>query len=1375
MIIQNKGEEVPVKILFQRAPRMKQELPRAVVEIHQPPQTPAPPSFSFISLIVPIVMTAGTIGLYLYMNSSGNSHSNSNWFVYQLVFTMMMTLSYIIPFFVYLSQKRKYKRELIEREEKYRANLQKHRAELQKHIKRQETLLRKWNPAPRQCMKKIIERDSSLWERSPHDPDFLALRLGNGELPSSVKVLAPKQNGYEQDPLIEEAGQLVRDFEKISDVPVLIPLNKAPIVGVVGDRASIFTSMRSLVIQLVTHHSPDEVKIVSFYSEEESDQWNWIRWLPHVWDDQRRMRYLASKPSEARELVDYLYEILKRRYNKPEAKDEPELPYWVFLVSDPSLIENELHLLLEESAKVGVRTLFLADSREALPMQCHAVLEVHESEGTLKETNYLHKEGEEKWEYSFQPDYVSLDMADKIARALAPVHLKANKSGEIPQVLTLFDLLEAKRLEDLNVMHRWNKNRLPNTLPVSVGVSGTGKKIHLNIHDKIERKGHGPHGLIAGTTGSGKSEVIQSLVASLALNYHPHDVVFLLIDYKGGGMSNTFAGLPHLVGSITNLDGNLIERAKVSLKAELMRREKIFKDAGNIQHIDEYYKSAHSKKHPLPHLVIIIDEFAELKKEEPEFMNELISIAAKGRTLGVHLILATQKPSGVVDDKIWSNSRFRICLRVQDEADSREMIKISDAAWITTPGRGYFQVGSNELLELVQFAWSGAPYRPEISQSQEAAVVKEVTLTGQRINRSSQALSLKNMGDDHTKKQLHVLVDYLSKQAETLGIQPLGGPWLPPLPKQIFLEELLHQRERGWDGQAWQPVDTWLKPVIGLADDPANQNQEPLSIPLEEGHLPVYGMPGTGKTTFVQTMLLALALDHSPEDVHMYVLDFGHMFRDFADLPHMGSIIRDDESDRVKRLFRFLLQEMSRRRDQIAQSGAKTFSAYRKSLSEPIPAIVVVIDGYLNFKNTFEEENNVLEQLLRVGGSFGIHFIITANQITDMYDRVRNNFSLGVSFELADPSDYYFAVGRIKTPPVNLPEGRGFVKGNVPPLEFQTALPSKGRDDIERARTLRQLVQAISDSWRGKRPKVIETLPDTIELQELLSKHAKDPNQSELFPLQVPVALSMEDLTPYYVNLKDGPYFVVGGSIEGGKTSFLQTWILSLAYFNPPTKIEIYAVDFRPSVRGLSAIMGIPHMKGYASDETELAELLQKIESMLNKRVKSKVLPVSEEMIESGENDPAIFLVIDDADYFIRRLNNYDLKNSLNHIVSQGRNKNFYMAIAGTPSNFPYSSDDWLSEIKGMETGFLFASLDPSDLSFFKIPTSEARVYTSGSNPKTLRPGEGYFAKRRYEKIKGALPFSQKFSPAQWVRFLNESGSSLKKASRSQRPFSSEM
>jgi DNA segregation ATPase FtsK/SpoIIIE, S-DNA-T family len=1353
-----------MSIYFQRSPRIKEEMPREVIEISEPPQKPTAPTFSYVQLIFPILMTCTTIGLYIYMISSGKM-GNSNWYMFSIISSVMMAFSYILPFFTYLSNKKKYKQDLVERERKYRNLLKKYQEDLEQKENRQAELLRKWNPSPHECLRRMQRRDSSLWERSPHDSDFLSLRLGNGDVPSTLTIVAPKQDEYEREPLIDEAKELEKEYGLLEDVPVLLPLNKRQVVGVVGDRDSILSTFRNLIIQIVTHHSPDEVKIVSFYNEEEADRWDWIRWFPHVWDDQRRVRYLASNYEEARELVDHLYEVLRRRKrNKNREMMGMELPYYVFLISDPGLLEDEaiLPLILKEPDLVGARTLLLADSKEVLPMQCQAVLEVHEGGGILKETNYTKVENEEdKWEYKFYPDHVSLEIADLSARALAPVRLKANRSNQIPQLLTLFDLLEVEKMEEMDVKRIWERNRFPNTLPVAVGMSAGGKKVRLNIHDKIERQGHGPHGLIAGTTGSGKSEVIQALIAAQALKYHPHDIAYLLIDYKGGGMSNIFENLPHLAGVITNLDGNLIERAKISLKAELMRRERIFKEAGNIQHIDEYFRSGHAEENPLPHLVIIIDEFAELKKEQPEFMNELISIAAKGRTLGVHLILATQKPAGVVDDKIWSNARFRVCLRVQDEADSREMLKIPDAAWITNPGRGYFQVGSNELLELVQFAWSGAPYRPGSSQNKEASI-KEVLLTGRRVDRTKRTSSVKKKKEGRTQKQLDVLVDYLAEQAKEMGIKPVGGPWLPPLPKQLFLEELRGENALGWDGKTWQPTENWLEPAVGLFDDPENQNQDTLRIPLNEGHLSVYGMPGTGKTTFVQNLLMSLALEHSPDDVHMYVLDFGRMFRDLANLPHMGAIIQDDEPDRVKRLFRYLTQEMERRREKIVESGAKTFQAYRKSASEKIPAIIVVLDGYVNFKSTYEEEHHQLEKLLRTGVGFGIHFIVTMNQLSDMFDRVRNNFSLGVSFELADPSDYYYAVGRLRKPPVSLPEGRGFVKGQVPPLEFQSAIPSEGEDEIERSRTLREKVQLLSDAWTGKRPKEIGSLPEVVELQELIVKHEE--NEASLNHLEAPVAISMDDLTPFYVSLKDGPYFVVGSPVEGGKTSFLQTWMLSLSYFYSPDEIEFYLVDFRLGDQGLAMVTGLPHVKGYATDEEELKEVLKQIDEKLSKRVKPKgfeaVLAAASKKKEEG---PAIVLVIDDADYFSKRMNNFDLQNQLNQIATQGRSKNFYIIISGTPSNFPYSSDNWLAEVKAMETGFLFASLDPNDLSFFKIPTSESRAYSMGLVQQSLRAGEGYFAKRRYTKVKGALPYSGEWTPVTWTERIQQRWPSVEK------------
>ncbi|WP_019120056.1 FtsK/SpoIIIE domain-containing protein [Brevibacillus massiliensis] len=748
----------------------------------------------------------------------------------------------------------------------------------------------------------------------------------------------------------------------------------------------------------------------------------------------------------------------------------------------------------------------------------------------------------------------------------------------------------------------------------------------------------------------------------------------------------------------------------------------------------------------VPHLVIVIDEFAQLKKDQPEFMNELISIATIGRTLGVHLILATQKPGGVVDDKIWSNSRFRICLRVQDDADSREMLKIPDAAWITTPGRGYLQVGSNEEFELVQYAWSGAPYQPDESAEVHQVDIVEVALNGQRRKKRIAGLEQRLAKQSHSQKQLQVLMAYLKETARQEGLVRLPGPWLPPLPEQLFLEDI--RGASGWNGCEWEPADTWLQPVVGLADDLAGQRQEPLMLPLEEGHLPVYGMPGTGKTTFVQTLLVSLALQHSPEDVHFYILDFGRMLRDLARLPHVGAVILDEESDKVKRLFRFLLQELDARRERIASAGAKTLTAYRRATGEAVPAIVVCIDGYLNFRNSFETENSQLEQLLREGGSVGIYFVVTANRITDIFDRVRSSFALGVSFELADPSDYYFAVGRPAKPPVNLPEGRALIKGCVPPLEFQTALPTKGADETQRTNELRDLVRRMDEAWLGVRPKEIRSLPETVLLEELLRQPRTGSGEQAGRRLKVPVGIDADDLTLFEIDLAEGPYFLVGSPIEGGKTSFLLTWLLALSYQLSPRQLEVYAIDFRGSEKGLSAVRDLPHVRGYAGDETELAGVLQQLSEQISQRAKTGPAKVH------SSDDPAIFLVIDDADLFYKRVSDFQLKDQLTAILRQGRNRNFYAAISGVPADFPFSSNDWLAEVKGAQTGFLFGTLDGNDLAFLKIPSSEANAYPGAAYHKVLPPGQGYFAKRRYVRIKAALPFSAELTSAVWSKSL---------------------
>lgn len=442
---------------------------------------------------------------------------------------------------------------------------------------------------------------------------------------------------------------------------------------------------------------------------------------------------------------------------------------------------------------------------------------------------------------------MNLSEMDVFSRQLSNFKVWENASNAaIPDMLTFLDMYKTSRVEDLDMYHKWLENRTYESMRSLIGQKAGEQPVYLDIHEKY----HGPHGLVAGTTGSGKSETLQTYILSLVLNYHPHEVAFILIDYKGGGMAQSFIGLPHLAGVITNLGGNQTTRALLSINAEIKRRQRTFNEY-KIKHIDAYielYRNGEAEE-PMPHLLIIADEFAELKKEQPDFVRALVSAARVGRSLGINLILATQKPSGVVDDEIWSNTRFRICLRVADKQDSNEMLKRTDAAYITGTGRGFLQVGNDEIFDEFQSGWSGAPYTPEVpfnDDSKAKAVIIGLTGKPEAVKKKK-----KKKGDNVKKfTQLDAMVQYAANLAEENHIKPLRQIWLPPLPGLFYLDDL----ELTWD-------EKQIKLPVGLADDPQNQRQFPVYLDfIRDGHLLICGSAGSGKTSLVQTILYGAAL-----------------------------------------------------------------------------------------------------------------------------------------------------------------------------------------------------------------------------------------------------------------------------------------------------------------------------------------------------------------------------------------------------------------------------------------------------------------------------------------------------------------------------------
>ncbi len=587
---------------------------------------------------------------------------------------------------------------------------------------------------PSACVCAEYTKDSpELWSRNINQDDFYFCRLGLGNIDFQVDINIPKEKfSLTYDSLKDKPSMIYENFKTLKNIPVGVDFKNKSLFGIVGgnNKAGAYQIVNIIIAQIVANISYTDAKIVFCFKDGElldQNKCDYIKLLPHIWSENKKFRYFATNKQEANDVFFELSNILRTRkenkdsYSNKTAKFKPQ--YFLF-VSDASLLEGEIieKYVYKSDNELGITTFILTDYCQNLPNSCVDI--IHNDETFCGYYNTLDQINDA---VNVRFDFIdSLTMLN-LARNLSNINVREIEDDN--SIVTSLDFLEmygVSSIKELDIIDMWRKNRTFNSMRVLIGKKAGGANCYLDIHEKF----HGPHGLVAGTTGSGKSELVQTFVLSLAINFSPDDVAFFIIDFKGGGMANLFSDLPHLAGKISNLSGNQIGRAMISIKSENLRRQKVFSEYGvnNINSYTRLYKSGEAAV-AIPHLIIIIDEFAELKKEEPDFMRELISVAQVGRSLGVHLILATQKPSGTVDDNIWSNAKFRLCLRVQDRQDSNDMLHKPDAAYITQAGRCYLQVGNDEIYELFQSGWSGAPY-DENSQADKNEIATMITSTG---------------------------------------------------------------------------------------------------------------------------------------------------------------------------------------------------------------------------------------------------------------------------------------------------------------------------------------------------------------------------------------------------------------------------------------------------------------------------------------------------------------------------------------------------------------------------------------------------------------------------------------------------------------------
>lgn len=723
------------KILYHRSPRQIYKMEEETVEIEAPPQPRIQSRKPLIMLIGPSLTMAlpMILGCVLSAFSSRMNSSRSGIFMYTGIITAVSSaLIGIVWTLVNLRyEKRKSDAEELHRFDAYHQYLVETANDIKEKYEKNTAYLHKMYLSSEECSG-YDAANQLLWNRNKDHKDFLSHRIGIGDMPFQVQVNIPKERfTLMPDSLAEKPSVIQESYKKLHQVPICVDLLEHRLVGVVGGegKRGAVDVMHNLVAQIAVSNCYTDVKMAFVYDEltDGNESWDYLKWFPHVWSEDKKTRFVASNKSETGDVLYEITKVLRMRMEEREnhsAKNTMYKPHYVLFISEPDLLEGELitKYIFDTEENYGITTIFLTDSYDNLPNACDYIIQ---NDNNFKGMYGIAGDVEDRVSIDF--DFVHNIQLEMLARTLADIEVsEIETGGDIPNSLTFFDMFGIQSMKDLHVLDNWKKNRTYESMKAIVGQKAGGAPMYLDVHEKY----HGPHGLVAGTTGSGKSETLQTYILSLAINYSPDDVGFFLIDYKGGGMANLFDGLPHMIGQISNLSGNQVKRAMVSIKSENMRRQRVFNEHGvnNINLYTRLYKNNEASL-PVPHLFIVIDEFAELKREEPDFMRELISVAQVGRSLGVHLILATQKPSGTVDDNIWSNSRFRLCLRVQDRQDSTDMLHRPDAAYITQAGRCYMQVGNDELFELFQSGWSGAVY-DENSGSLKADIAHMVSDTG---------------------------------------------------------------------------------------------------------------------------------------------------------------------------------------------------------------------------------------------------------------------------------------------------------------------------------------------------------------------------------------------------------------------------------------------------------------------------------------------------------------------------------------------------------------------------------------------------------------------------------------------------------------------
>lgn len=1228
---------------FRRPPRIRPPTSEAVINLPAAPAEPRARKIPLFAIAIPLLLG---VGMALLLKTKT-----------YLLFALMSPLMAVGNV---ISDRRTATKNQRAEKRHYAEEMKMAQARLREALVSETAQRRLDSPDPATIHLTAVLPTSRLWERRRSDEDALVLRLGLGEDDAHVKLQGAGASG----------GQDSGEMRRLYSVPVTVSLRDVGVIGIVGEQASAFAVARWLLVQLCVLHAPGDVSIV-LLSDVGRSAWTWSTWLPHLApeDPDGPIAAVGNDAASVRSRVDELVDLVRVRKGVAEEGRSGHARFSAVVVfidgahelrGVPGLVQ-----VLRDGPSVGVYAVCIESEARFLPEECNGVVSIgleEPAELNLSVTGSTPVRG-------VLADQLSVAIAQAIAQSIAPIRSIATEEGELPlpSSARLLDILKLEPPTFDAIRSRWLL--AGRTSVVQVGVSGRGTF-------EIDLRTDGPHALIAGTTGAGKSELLQSIIASLAASNRPESINFVLVDYKGGSAFKDCVRLPHTVGMVTDLDAHLVERALVSLGAELRRREHLLAAAGakDIEDYQELIDRGESLV-AMPRLVLVIDEFASMARELPDFVTGLVNIAQRGRSLGIHLILATQRPSGVVSPEIRANTNLRIALRVQDAADSQDVIESAEAAQISkaTPGRALARTGAGSTMPFQAGRIGGR--RPGAS-SVEAGAVKVMRLSwGELGYRAPSALDVPSRAEG-METDLVALVTSVCEAARLDGSPQQFRPWLEALPDEIVLTDI--QTSKASDAI-----------VFGLEDLPENQTQVPAVFSLQSGHLFIVGAPRSGRSQALRTFAGSAARSYSSSDLHMYALDCGSGgLLALSELPHCGVVVRREQTERAIRLLQRLVDEMRRRQLILAEGGFSNIEEQRDAadISDRMPQILFFLDRWEGFVTGLGEVDrgqplDQVLQILREGPSVGVHVIASGDKSLAM-GKVGSLCDNKLTLRLADRNDYVFLGLNSRKMPDDIAPGRAYRAESG--VEVQIALLTRSSAGQAQAEALAAIGSSVASVPSTVQPFRIDELPASLSFEKLVESAGGLGD-----PLVCPVGVGGDQLTVMSVDFTCIPGMLVVGAPRSGRSTVL----VNLAWWIGMNGGEVIVIAPRPS--SLRSFGDMPWVRGIIEDPS---------------------LP-SEDwgvLLDPDAARPKRVILVDDAD----DLQELSIGQKLSDVIKGRSSIADAVILAGRTGNVGRLG--WQREFASLRQGVLLSPSEPRDGEVFGV-SQLARSSLSES----VRPGLG--------------------------------------------------